>query len=135
MTLLAKLVCRNPSNLIKRKCRKHYSELSLPHVISCGSNVIQENFNTIISKQRNLFLNIPIWKNFYSRAKPQRITNKKELSISIYGNPLHYSCLENPMDRGAWWATVHKVTKSRTQLERLSTQAYILCFENRRLWT
>ena len=32
------------------------------------------------------------------------------------GNPLQYSCLENPMDRGAWWATVHGVTKSRTRL-------------------
>jgi len=31
------------------------------------------------------------------------------------GNPLQYSCLENPMDRGAWWATVHGVTKSQTQ--------------------
>ena len=30
------------------------------------------------------------------------------------GNPLQYSCLENPMDRGAWWATVHGATKSRT---------------------
>ena len=30
------------------------------------------------------------------------------------GNPLQYSCLENPMDGGAWWATVHGVTKSRT---------------------
>ena len=30
------------------------------------------------------------------------------------GNPLHYSCLENPMDRGAWWATVHGVSKSWT---------------------
>ena len=30
------------------------------------------------------------------------------------GNPLKYSCLENPMDRGAWWATVHRVAKSRT---------------------
>ena len=28
------------------------------------------------------------------------------------GNPLQYSCLENPMDRGAWWAAVHGVTKS-----------------------
>ena len=27
------------------------------------------------------------------------------------GNPLQYSCLENPMDRGAWWATVHRVPK------------------------
>ena len=31
------------------------------------------------------------------------------------GNPLQYSCLESPMDRGAWWATVHGVTTSRTQ--------------------
>ena len=30
------------------------------------------------------------------------------------GNPLQYSCLENPMDRGSWWATVHRVTKSWT---------------------
>ena len=30
------------------------------------------------------------------------------------GNPLQYSCLENPMDRGAWWAAVHKAAKSRT---------------------
>ena len=32
------------------------------------------------------------------------------------GNPLQYSCLENPMDSGAWWAAVHGVTKSWTQL-------------------
>ena len=32
------------------------------------------------------------------------------------GNPLQYSCLENPKDRGAWWATVHGVAKSWTQL-------------------
>ena len=31
-----------------------------------------------------------------------------------YCNPLQYSCLESSMDRGAWWATVHGVTKSRT---------------------
>ena len=38
-----------------------------------------------------------------------------------YGNPLRYSRLENPMDRGVWWATVHRVTKSQTQLKQLST--------------
>ena len=32
------------------------------------------------------------------------------------GNPLQSSCLRNPMDRGAWWATVHRVTKILTQL-------------------
>jgi len=33
-----------------------------------------------------------------------------------HGNPLRYSCLENPMDRGAWWATVYGVAKSWTRL-------------------
>ena len=31
-----------------------------------------------------------------------------------HGNPLQYSCLENPTDRGAWWSTVHEVTDSWT---------------------
>ena len=31
-----------------------------------------------------------------------------------HGNPLQYSCLENPMDREVWWATVHRVAKSQT---------------------
>ena len=37
------------------------------------------------------------------------------------GNPLQCSCLENSMDRGAWWATVHGVTKSQTQLSDTHT--------------
>ena len=40
-----------------------------------------------------------------------------------HGNPLQCSCLENPMDRGAWQATVHGVTKSQTWLKQLSTHA------------
>ena len=38
-----------------------------------------------------------------------------------HGNPLQYSCLENPMDRGAAWATVYRVIKSWTGLKQLST--------------
>ena len=38
-----------------------------------------------------------------------------------HGNPLQYFCLENPMDREAWWATVRRVTDNQTQLKRLST--------------
>ena len=38
-----------------------------------------------------------------------------------HGNPLQYSCLENPTDRGAWQATVHRVAKSWTHLKQLST--------------
>ena len=37
------------------------------------------------------------------------------------GNPLQYSCLENPMDGGAWCATVHGVAKSRTQLSNFTS--------------
>ena len=38
-----------------------------------------------------------------------------------HGNPLQYSCLENPLDRGAWWATVHTVARSRTWLSDLAS--------------
>ena len=37
------------------------------------------------------------------------------------GSPLKYSCLENPMDKGAWWAIVHGFAKSWTRLKQLST--------------
>ena len=43
-----------------------------------------------------------------------------------HGNPLQHSCLENPMDRGAWQATVHGVTKNQTQLKRLSRQMLVV---------
>ena len=39
------------------------------------------------------------------------------------GNPLQYSCLENPVDREAWWAAVHRVSQSWTRLIRLSMHA------------
>ena len=51
------------------------------------------------------------------------------LFVSLYlfregnGNPLQYSCLENPMDGGAWQAAVHRVAKSRTRLKRLSSSS------------
>ena len=41
-----------------------------------------------------------------------------------HGNPLQYSCLQNPMDRGAWWSTVHGVAKSWIQLKWLSIRIY-----------
>ena len=51
-----------------------------------------------------------------------------------HGNPLQYSYLKNPMDRGAWWATIHDATKSGTLLKQLSTDAhkyYDLLYLNR----
>ena len=63
-----------------------------------------------------------------------------------HGNTLQYSCLENPMDRGAWWAMVHRVTKSWTWLKHLSThmqkriqapkpRIYKLCMAKGTVWT
>ena len=42
------------------------------------------------------------------------------------GNPLQCFCLENPIDRGAWWATVHGVAKESGTTERLSTNAHFV---------
>ena len=42
-----------------------------------------------------------------------------------HGNPLQYSCLENPTDRGAWRAMVHRVAKSQTRLKQLHTHACV----------
>ena len=41
------------------------------------------------------------------------------------GNPLQYSCLENPVGGGAWWAAIHRVAQSQTRLRRLSVHACI----------
>ena len=51
-----------------------------------------------------------------------------------HGNPLWYSCLENPMDRGAWWATVHRVTQSQTTLKQVSIAQYVCWYIRRTLY-
>ena len=57
-------------------------------------------------------------------------TAKQETQVQFLGeangNPLQYSCLENPTDGGAWWAAVHGVTKSQT---RLSDFTFFLSLE------
>ena len=45
------------------------------------------------------------------------------------GTPLQYSCLENPMDGGAWWAAVHGVTKSRTRLSDFTSTFHLHALE------
>ena len=53
------------------------------------------------------------------RPDPDKKINKKEVRGNFgegNGTPLQYSCLENPMDGGAWWAAVHGVAKSRARL-------------------
>ena len=47
-------------------------------------------------------------------------TRSEVLVISNNGTPLQYSCLENPMEEGAWWAAIHGVAKSQTQLSNFT---------------
>ena len=49
-----------------------------------------------------------------------------------HSNPAQYSCLENPVDRGAWRATVHGVAQSHTRLERLSMHARCKAYRSRK---
>ena len=66
---------------------------------------------------------------FYGELKVKNLPAMQETSIpgmgrsagGRNGNPLQYSCLENPMDRGFWWATGHGVTKSDT-IEQLNSK-------------
>ena len=50
------------------------------------------------------------------------------------GNPLQYSCLGNPKDRGAWWVAVHGIAKSWTQLKWLSTHEHIMPVLSLKRW-
>ena len=60
----------------------------------------------------------------YNVGDPGSIPVSGRSSGEGNGNPLHYSCLENPMGRGALWATVYGVAKNQT---RLSNQTFYLC--------
>ena len=58
------------------------------------------------------------WKeaSLYLSQETQMQYQGKEGALEEDGNPPQYSCLENPMDGGAWWATIQGVSKSQTQL-------------------
>ena len=51
------------------------------------------------------------------------------------GNPLQYSCLENPRDRGAWWAAVYGVAQSQTRLKQSSSSSKSLGVKAGKTWT
>ena len=55
--------------------------------------------------------------------------NKQDNSCLGNGTPLQYSCLENPMDGGAWWAAVHGVARSRTQLSDFTVSFHFHALE------
>ena len=96
---------------------------------------ITDSMDMSLSELRELVMDRDAWRAvIHGVAKSRtRLSNLTELKESVYsagdpdsipesgrspgdgnGNPLHYSCLKNSMDRGAWWARVHGVAKSQT---------------------
>ena len=69
-------------------------------------------------KTRNLFKKIRDTKGTF-HANMGTIKDR----TCMDGNPLQYSCLEDPRDRGAWWPAVCEVAQSRTRLKRLSSSS------------
>ena len=60
-------------------------------------------------------------------GKPSSIPGLGRSSGKGNDYPIHYSCLENSMNRGAWWAIVHCITNSWTQLNKYHFHIYIIC--------
>ena len=84
---------------------------------------------------RKQLLRGPVVKNPPANAgDASSIPGSRKSSGEGYGNPFQYSCLENPKDRGAWWAIVHRVTKSQTQLKRLGTHMHALFYPCSRIF-
>ena len=61
----------------------------------------------------------------FNAGDPGLIPGTERSPGGEHGNLLPYSCLENPMDRGSWWATIQRVSQSQTQLKQLSTHAHV----------
>ena len=78
---------------------------------------LNAEFQRIARRDKNAFLNSSVSKESACNAGDLgSIPRSGRSSGEGNGNPLQYSCLENPMDREAWWAIVRGIAKSRTRL-------------------
>ena len=92
-----------------------------PLISTRGNNLSRKPaklvFNSCVTKYHKLTVGCSDSKESACNAgDPGSIPGSGRSPGEGNGNPLQYSCLENSMDRGTWWAAVHAVTKSRTQL-------------------
>ena len=85
------------------------------HLILCHPLLSPSIFPSIRVFSNESVLHIR-WPKYWSFSFSISPSNEHPGLISFNGNPLQYSCLENPMDGEAWWVTVPGVAKSRTQL-------------------
>ena len=118
-------------------CRLDTRLLLVPQVSLLLMLVLKVNKPWTICDWVRNYAVLPFYWGFSYFCKPNEITSTENLFPSYqvnqtypsvtaffpggsHGNPLQYSCLEHPMDRGAWWTTVHRVAQSWTQLKQLS---------------
>ena len=99
-------------------------------LLSLGSHRVRHNWSDLAAAAAYLRLGLPQWlrgkeSTCNAGATGNVIPGPGRSPGGGHGNPLHYSCLENPRDSRAWWATVHRVTRSRIQLKWLSRHAYL----------
>ena len=90
-----------------------------------------KNSEIAVSFRSIVFLGLPGWLSYKESAcnggnieDAGSILGSGRSPGGGHGNSLQYFCLENPLDRGAWWATVHAVTKSQTQRKLLSVHEH-----------
>ena len=110
------------------------SNSSNPHLISSSPSdsaapLLEHQINSKIQSKKHVSSQVAlVVKNPPANARdvrdPGLIPGSGRSPGEGNGNPLLYSCLENPMDRGAWWAAVPGVTENWTWLKRLSTHAH-----------
>ena len=83
-------------------------------------DIITDPIDINLSKFQDFPHGAKWWKNLPANTEDLRdaslVPGSGRYPGGSHNNPLQYSCLENPMDRGTWWATVHGVAKSRTRL-------------------
>ena len=92
---------------------EHYiiSDIFLPYHRGAKTNYHFLSIGSQRKLQHELTIIVNLFCSFLIFLRHRPLTNREG-----NGNPLQYSCLENPMDGGAWWAAGHGVAKSRTQL-------------------
>ena len=103
------------------------------HVLACGffpdSNHITPTSASVVTSSLTIiltscFTSLVAKESAYNAGDPGSIPKLGRSPGEGNNNPLQYSCLGNPMDRGAWRATVHQVTKESNTTERFNNNQY-----------
>ena len=109
------------------ECGKSYTGSEIASAVGMWPCLSQWNLNKWLLELMKGFPSGSVVKNQPAMQEPQE-TQVRSLGQEEEGMATHSqcSCLESPMDKGVWWATVHRVAKSRTWLKRLSTHAELM---------